>query len=538
MNKNEEIELISKKVHQELNSNLKNTIKLKLKLIPLIDKLKKNYEINSKIEIYEIIEQLHRDNLNHNGNYIKISKCNNVFFVSLTKFKEDCLDAESIITEHELKENTRVITYSLLSLLLFFLISIINKNYTYIIYPVSFILLYILNINFKNKNITVLLYSIAGFIFIDSQNAFIVGIILLLFMIPKIIDENLKKIIKHIDKKELKDIVLGVLALVFAFCFYLSYAQEYIGIKLYIIAKSMILFILFFTYICKNRFNILHTSLFLVISFSIYNAISNIMKTLHEKNIIFHPYDEKINFDFSLLSIAITIIIFSVPSIIQYLRSFLRYTDISFCLAFTSISSLLFIIFSLFYIFSKENGILKIILTIVLSLALSLLCLSIYFNRNHKKPNIIMKLTAFDKLFFNKNNYEVIKILDYIDLFYKPLQINKDLPFNKNVYLENIAFVFIAIMVIYSFIFNYNHIYHYQYNTDYSICKTKNDNTDNQITDKLMYRPNNSNFVYMLTESPTDREKLLLLKQKTKESFKLKFKGKKTIMHITKEDCQ
>jgi hypothetical protein len=506
---------------QKIIKIIKNSEK-KTPLKKIIDDVKnQNEDIDTKT-IFDKIKSTNPDLISYQLN-------NNHYYI----IRKDQTD------EHELKERTRIITYSLLIILNFFFIINMHKEYANIIIPSAFLIIYISQIFINNKNMTFLFYIISMSILFYSQNYTIIITAILLYIIYEILKNIVKK--EKTEKTEMIEFVLTVASL-FIVGMTVNLSEYYMDVKFYMLSKSLFILMIIILFIWKNKFNIIHTSLFLAISFSAYNLLSNIMKTLNDKNIIFYPYNESFNFNFSIVSIAITILLFSIPSIIYFIKVVVRTTDIKFnwpIILLSIVGSLILLALSLAF------TILKIVMTVFLIFLSLLLFIAILLNENENLPTWLKKIVFFNKFFFSKDNTVNFKSLKFIENFYKPLQINKKLPFNKEAYLENFSFIMLSILIIFSFIFSYNDIYHFKENKGTPLA------CDN-IPEHIFYtNTEDKSYVYALYEIPQEKDEASLIQRKkiideSIHSFKLKmqngnklYKNKEQArrMFIIKEIC-
>lgn len=502
------------------NSIIDNNISSNINTKNIVNHLKKTFpEINCK-QInnghYRIIKETNAPLKE------EFKKCINVKNEENNQIKENDTTTEEVIENNQITENTRLISYSILIIINIFFTFIIYEPSNNIIKPIFFIALTSTYILSDSKTLKFLFYFSCLYIIYTAQNLYIIVFILFissLYIIPNYI--NLKKYKMYTT--------LTIIFLVF----FMTTLQidSYINIFHYMLSKSITILIIFSLFIWVNNLNIIHTSLMLIISFSIYNLLFTFIETLNNKDLIFRPYLEKFNFEYSIISLAVTILIFSVPYLINFFKIFMSSNDwkktnlTSFfslpSLFILSISITLFFYFLPFISFVFIN--IEIMALAFLFLYSVFIFIIIHYNQkeiNNKQIKSI--INNFNKNYFSVKKNTNLSVLNFIETFYKPLQIDKNLPYNKTIYLENIMFIFFSIAIILSFVFSYNHIYHFKKNTN---------NECNSIDSSTFYtKHGNENDIYILKEiNLKNKQEGILSENKdiinnSKNEFSIKFK--------------
>lgn len=421
----------------------------------------------------------------NNGHY-RITKENN------EPVKEDLKKNTNIENEenHQTKENTRLISYSILILINIFYTFIIYEPANDIIKPIFFIALTSTYVLSDSKTLKFLFYFSCLHVIYSAQNLYIIVFILFI--------SSLHIIQTYIDLKKYK--IYTILSIIFL-VFFMTTLQidSYINIFHYMLSKSITILIIFSLFIWINNLNIIHTSLMLIISFSIYNLLFTFIETLNNKDIIFRPYLEKFNFEYSIISLAATILIFSVPYLVDFCKIFINSNILKkkpdsynlYSLPYVLILSFSFTL--LIYFIPSIFITFKIITITFLSLYSIFIFIVIHYNQKEKINKHIKKIiNIFNKDYFSVEKNANINVLNFIEIFYKPLQIDKNLPYNKTIYLENIMLSFFSITMILSFLFSYNHIYHFKINTEKE-CDSINSTT-------FYTKYGNENYIYVLEE--------------------------------------
>lgn len=478
MDKNTAIKLISKDIYRNLTleKNCRENLNVKLKLIPLIDKIKEENNINHEINIDEVLIQLKKDNEEYHSN-IEIFIKNQTYFVY---FKKDKIDNEELF---DAKLETKIIMYSifiLLNISLYsFISSFINENAILdIIKPLFFLFLYILLVFKRKENMAFLFLSIAVISILEAKNLLIIGCFFLFFLINMDLKYDYKKFGKDEQYyRSLRPLSLFVLGVSFVLLY--SFSKFFENIDQYIFAKSILLTFIILSFSILNRLNILQLTLFFIMSFSAYNLIMNMAHMLHEKNIIFYPYTDTINLEVSILSIAISILVFSNSTIIYFYEKLFTITHWSNILGSLILFIVLapvffFFIASILSSFTSHDYILIISLYIIFSLIMLVLVSMIFFvNKSECKVRFLNFIFSLEKKIFNQNNK--IKKINWFKTFFAPLNKAKNIEFDEKNYSKNMCFIFISIYIIFNFFTNYPQIYHYSANENYKICKNLDD---------------------------------------------------------------
>lgn len=513
MDKTTAIKLISRDIYRTLTleKNCRENLNLKLKLIPLIDKIKEENNINHEINIDEVLIQLKKDNEEYHSN-IEIFIKNQTYFVYFKKSDiniEEFSGKDSLESDLEkiefldvtvLKDNTKTIIYSAFIFFNILIISNIFPKYGLFIQIIFLILLMTLKDGMKVKKISLLFYISIGFTFINSQNLYVLIPVAIIYSIPIMFlyFNDRSNSIKQKEDDHIGLIIACLILFLLGFSWIMTMvSNSFLDVKSYIYIKSLIIISLSIIYVYINKFDILQTALFTIISISTYNLISKIMQTLDEKEILFHPYLEKINFDYSLLSISITIIILSIPTINIFIKSIRATINLKLLIPIT-LSYIL--ILALIYKQINTFYYLNIFIFCIFIFFTLYMILNLGTDENHKYTK---KFKYIDKyITLNEIKLSVMNKSTFIDYFYKSLKEQKNIKFNQKLYLENIAFIVISSMFISSFVFNYNHIYHYKKVQNLESCikyKYKDE--------KYIYLNKEENNLYILHENKDNKTK-------------------------------
>lgn len=459
-NKNNEIYIISEYLINNLDFSFQESYNLK----KLIDDAKEKNNIIININTKDI--------------------CDNINNKNLSIFCEKDRNGKYFITDNEnILKKTKIIIYS--TILLFLIFSFFYNTLNELIFftnsfnvstastassisslELNFLLggSIFLCVYFKNKNFYFLIITASLIPFIKSQNP----IFILFFLLLYLFTTNDKRNIKEMNKERLQ-FIYSTLAL-----FSIFFSEYYINIEIYMITKILFVLILL-SYVYINKLTIIHFSVFLVISFTIYKLIENIIYTLNDKNIIFFPYKDYINLEFSIISIALTIILFTFSYIIKFLKIIL------YNISTKEKIFIILIYFTLFIlkIFLNESAIilypiLNFFIKVLLLFFIFLLFYKISELKTKKEVKSLFKIkeqkrNKFINYFYSifENNKEIInktkrsKFLDYIEYFYSTFENNQKLKFNEKLYLINFSFILISSLTIFNFIFNYNHRVHF-----------------------------------------------------------------------------
>jgi hypothetical protein len=466
----------------EIYKIIKKTPNKEFKLTTLINKIKKDKSISSNIEtnsVYEKLQVLITDN--KDDDIITYKNTSNKYLIRLKNNQKTVINNDD---NEIIEKDTKNIIYSVFILLNIFLYSYIAKNIhintTIEIIRIGLLLFsFILIKNEKNSNFLLFFMLLSSIMILEIKNSVALIFIIVSFGLLKIYS-------KYTDENIVSSYLIRGIIIIIMFVLYI-FSQYYIGPFDYIILNIILISSLTILFFILNRFNVLQSIVFFAISFSTYSLLSNTIKMLNEKNLIFYPYDD-INIQISLFSIAVSILIFTNTSLSIFFENLLGKLNRK------KFKKALFYI-ALFYIIQVALGALtfgingmRIFVTLFFMIMLIILFLMINGIGLKEKPKYIpLMLFDFEKSFFNSKNE--IKSINIFNNFLKPLNKNNDIKFDFKIYSKNILFSFLALYIIFKFFFSYQYIYHY----------TENDNTCINIDENiLIFEKSGENFVYSL----------------------------------------